>query len=260
MTRLTRSDTEAMVAFSGELMAAASDRERADRWIVERLARLVDADFAGYTEIEKQAGAYRIVHDAEYPGPSTPPPPELGFQDVQNPFCAYVERSGDLYFTARRVSDVTQRPAFVRPSGAQACDGDLPHDIQTRMPGTKGSHWTLEVARDGRDFSNREVLLVDGLRPSLVAYEAHRVLAAEIRGLVAVAGEADALTSLSRRENEVLDLVARGWTNAEIGEALWISPGTVRKHLDNIYFKLEVRTRTAALARTGRVSALARPR
>lgn len=59
---------------------------------------------------------------------------------------------------------------------------------------------------------------------------------------------------LSARENQVLDLVAGGASNVEIAERLWISPGTVRKHLEHIYLKLEVGSRTAALARTGRAS------
>jgi len=44
-------------------------------------------------------------------------------------------------------------------------------------------------------------------------------------------------------------LVARGQTNKEIARTLWISPGTVRTHLEHIYEKLGVRTRTAAAAR-----------
>jgi DNA-binding NarL/FixJ family response regulator len=40
----------------------------------------------------------------------------------------------------------------------------------------------------------------------------------------------------------VLELVARGWRNREIGAALFIAPGTVRKHLDNVYAKLGVRS------------------
>ena len=41
----------------------------------------------------------------------------------------------------------------------------------------------------------------------------------------------------------------RGKTNGEIAQILWISPLTVRKHLENSYEKLGVRTRTGAVAR-----------
>lgn len=42
--------------------------------------------------------------------------------------------------------------------------------------------------------------------------------------------------------------VAEGRTNDEIGHVLGISPQTVRKHLENAYEKLEVHTRTGAVA------------
>ncbi len=54
---------------------------------------------------------------------------------------------------------------------------------------------------------------------------------------------------LTRREHEVVLLVAEGLTNAEIARELWISPGTVRRHLENVFAKLRVHTRTAAAAR-----------
>jgi DNA-binding CsgD family transcriptional regulator len=54
---------------------------------------------------------------------------------------------------------------------------------------------------------------------------------------------------LTTREREVLAWVARGKTNAEIAELLWLAPSTVRKHLENVYAKLGVNTRTAAVAR-----------
>ena len=54
---------------------------------------------------------------------------------------------------------------------------------------------------------------------------------------------------LTRREHEVVTLVAEGLTNAEIAHRLWIAPGTVRRHLENVFAKLEVHTRTAAVAR-----------
>ena len=53
---------------------------------------------------------------------------------------------------------------------------------------------------------------------------------------------------LTPREREILELVAQGLTNAQIARMLWISLGTVRKHLENAYGKLEVHTRTAAVA------------
>jgi DNA-binding CsgD family transcriptional regulator len=54
---------------------------------------------------------------------------------------------------------------------------------------------------------------------------------------------------LTAREREILASVSQGKTNSEIAECLWISPNTVRKHLENIYAKLGVRTRTGAVAR-----------
>jgi DNA-binding CsgD family transcriptional regulator len=54
---------------------------------------------------------------------------------------------------------------------------------------------------------------------------------------------------LTRREHQVVLLVAEGLTNAEIARTLWISPGTVRRHLENVFAKLGVHTRTAAVAR-----------
>jgi ATP/maltotriose-dependent transcriptional regulator MalT len=54
---------------------------------------------------------------------------------------------------------------------------------------------------------------------------------------------------LTPREYEILGLVAEGRSNAEIAASLWLSTGTVRIHLQHIYAKLGVRSRTAALAR-----------
>jgi DNA-binding CsgD family transcriptional regulator len=56
--------------------------------------------------------------------------------------------------------------------------------------------------------------------------------------------------ALTDREAEVLGLVAEGRTNGEIATALSISPGTVKKHLDHIYDKLDVRSRTEAVVKS----------
>lgn len=54
---------------------------------------------------------------------------------------------------------------------------------------------------------------------------------------------------LTRREREVLDLVAKGLTNQEIADRLSITEGTVKNHVHNILGKLDVRSRHDAAAR-----------
>ena len=55
--------------------------------------------------------------------------------------------------------------------------------------------------------------------------------------------------SLTAREREVLHWLAAGKTDRDIGAILGISPRTVHKHLQRIYEKLGVETRTAAVVR-----------
>jgi DNA-binding CsgD family transcriptional regulator len=54
---------------------------------------------------------------------------------------------------------------------------------------------------------------------------------------------------LTARERDVMRYVEDGLSNTEIARKLWIQPTTVRKHLENIFAKLGVRSRTAALSK-----------
>lgn len=52
---------------------------------------------------------------------------------------------------------------------------------------------------------------------------------------------------LTQREYEVLDLIARGYSNKEIGEKLFLSVPTIKSHTSSLYAKLDVQRRTQAV-------------
>jgi DNA-binding NarL/FixJ family response regulator len=74
---------------------------------------------------------------------------------------------------------------------------------------------------------------------------ARRVVAVFKEPAAGASGQND----LSRRESEVLELLAKGAANKEIAQSLSISLDTVRYHLKHIYEKLHVRSRTEAVAK-----------
>jgi DNA-binding NarL/FixJ family response regulator len=57
------------------------------------------------------------------------------------------------------------------------------------------------------------------------------------------------LAELSQREREILDLIARHYTNPEIAQQLGIGEKTIRNHVSNIFNKLQVATRAQAIER-----------
>jgi DNA-binding NarL/FixJ family response regulator len=95
-------------------------------------------------------------------------------------------------------------------------------------------------------------LLKDASRQELAnavraAARGETVLAPSVAGKLVQRIRSPAAPALSPREIEVLGLVARGMTNADIGKALFISEATVKTHLLRAFAKLDVADRTAAV-------------
>jgi LuxR family transcriptional regulator, maltose regulon positive regulatory protein len=64
---------------------------------------------------------------------------------------------------------------------------------------------------------------------------------------------------LTEREREILPLIAAGLSNAEIARTLVVAVGTVKAHLNNLFGKLGVSSRTQAIARAHALHLLSSP-
>lgn len=104
----------------------------------------------------------------------------------------------------------------------------------------KGKHWETEKP----ELLRYVVKLKDAFGPSAPVPTA-RMAAAQEEPLPWWYLE----DPVSEREVEVLQLVARGLSNQEIADKLFLSTGTVKRHMSNIYQKLDVHSRTQALER-----------
>jgi DNA-binding CsgD family transcriptional regulator len=104
-----------------------------------------------------------------------------------------------------------------------------------------GAVFVFDTSSDGFSGNDRTALTV--LAHALIQFQRNGRLRARQRGTN------DALRLLTPRELTILGRAAAGETNAEIASALVIGESTVRKHLEHIYEKLEVRNRAAAAAK-----------
>lgn len=148
-----------------------------------------------------------------------------------------------LRVATARARDWLQQFFGAPPGGGSQLRGTLrrwvEHEIAElgRRDTVPAARTPLVVARDGRSITVR---LVGGPGRYLLLMREHGT-ALPPRALEAA--------GLSRREAEVLSHVAQGLTNEGVGSLLGISQRTVQKHLERIFDKLGVETRTAAVAR-----------
>ena len=255
MVRLSRSDLEAVLDFASEVAVSAGEPERADERVLARIARLIDADMIKYGRVDASQRSHDVTVLGETAEPSPTEEVLEALRSEENPYSAYAARARQPHFSATRLFDVVEREAFRRTKLFQLIPFPDAPSVQMRMPGHGGCRWQLEVLQPGREFTDRQLALLDAARPWLEMHQDRQLLARQVAAVRAIPLDEGAAARLSVREHQVLDRLTDGASNQDIADALHIAPGTVRKHLENIYAKLGVTSRTAALACTGRTTA-----
>ncbi len=136
----------------------------------------------------------------------------------------------DVDATARR----TVTPLWPPAGRARVVPG---HELAMPLPAPPGSARTLVFGREaGRPFSGEDHAVAALLQP-------------HIADAVRSQSRRTAARLLTQRQRELLRLVAAGHDNVAIARRLGLSPFTVRKHLENAFARLDVSSRTEAVAR-----------
>lgn len=153
------------------------------------------------------------------------------------PACNYPQVTGD-HRTVTRLSDFYSTRAALRasPTGAFAAEAKIRHELLVPLPPDGPRDERIPLWRDdGKDFSEQDVLMMSLLRPHIIALRRRHVR--------------PPIPPLTPRQLQILELVAAGCTNTQAARSLRVAPATVRKHLENVFERLEVSSRSAAIVK-----------
>lgn len=261
MPRLRGTDLETVVDFLGDVAGLELDEPYCPD-VLARLQEVIGCDEIAYQEYDyrarrswlsvgiEPAGPYRWDAAAGDPEDSND---EIYWEVGPCQIVHYRVREGRL--DAVRMSDVVSRRRFresriyreyFRTFGvAYILDLGLPE----RSPRQRSL--ILLRGEDTTDFSERDRAVLELLRPHLYHLEVHAALRRRLTEALQEQNggrESGAYASLTPREREIVELVAEGKTNAEIAAKLWVSPSTVKKHLEHVYAKTGVGRRAAIVS------------
>lgn len=125
---------------------------------------------------------------------------------------------------------------YLEPQGFVYCCGcNIVHE------GVNLGAVTFYRLLSSQDFSERELTILSLLQPHLINRLAQLV---EVEASLDPRSRLIKEFSLTEREIEVMELVYSGLGNQEIGDTLFISVNTVKKHLNNIFSKLDLKSRS----------------
>ena len=250
MERLGPSDYEAVLAFVRQLYAV--DRvEDFPRRAILGIGGLIPCDILTFNEIEPLRQRARMV---EEPAGVLSASQVATFEHFanQHPLITHYARTRER--RSRKISDFMSLSQFRRLDLYVEFFGRLSinYQIAVTIPSSPDLVIGIAVNRSRPDFSDRDRAVLDLLRPHLI--QAYRNIAerstlrerAESAERALWSSPARQLSTLTDREHEVLVLVAEGKTNPQIAQQLRLSSRTVQKHLEHVYEKLGVCSRTAA--------------
>lgn len=246
MNPLSRNDYAEVLALVAELERAADEPAALAREAVEQVGRRLGSELTTLSVCDLLSGHREVVGRAgERLGPADIACFDLHF--FEHPLVRYhgLEGGGLTW----RISDSLSRRDFQRTALYADYYRRVGLDCVMAVPlwADGRSLVSLVLNRRGRDFSDRERAWLELLRPHLAflyrqacrgAGEALRPRAPEPLPEV-----------LTPRERDVVAWLSHGKTDAEIAALLGLSRRTVQKHLEHIYVKLGVETRTAAVMR-----------
>lgn len=220
------------------------DPEQTIRAAIEILGRLIGCDGLCWNLVDRQSGDVQVIGYPEeiFSGDFS----ELAELDDHPMIQSYLASgSRPLGDRPRRITDLLDVRAFhhTRTYNELFRRVSVEHMLTVltdRMNPGAGRCFTF-TRSPGVDFSADDVIHAAHLQPVLRAFDV---------GLAAVAAPppTDEKTMPTRRELQVALLVSRGLTAQACAHSLRISPGTVRKHLENLYVKLGTHDRISAIA------------
>jgi DNA-binding CsgD family transcriptional regulator len=225
--------------------ASADASEPFPQPVLDLLGRVVPGEFVGYSEWELST---RPRATASVDVPTVPTPAEVA--EARAAYCStyplsIVLRASETrplaisdFLTLSQLHRLDYYDQVLRPFRIE-------HQLRLWLSAPRAKTRLFQFSRRGGqgDFGEPDRSLLEFLRPFLVAVRERF----EFR----TASRPSASTVLTERETEILHWIARGKTNQEVALLLFVSPHTIRKHLENAYRKLGVHTRTAAVARLG---------
>jgi DNA-binding CsgD family transcriptional regulator len=244
--RLAQADYQAILGFLADTRELELDTPYPPAF-VGRLAVLIEGTHPLYRENDLEQRCSPVLVEAD--GTHVDTSDELYWTVGPCAITQYRSQTGDL--TAVRLSDVVAWRRY-RESPIYReyyAPGGVDHMLDLGLPARRGWQRTLLFckARNDRDFSERDRDVLELLRPHLRAREARAALRRRLRDLAFTDHDSfEPAARLTLREREIVFLAAQGRTNGQIAAELWITPGTVKKHLEHAYEKLGVASRAAA--------------